>query len=247
MMGGGDTEGRVPGREAGRRGMAVAGTGRVMGPATVCRLFQVLVPDDSDAQSGADHVHLGVRLRRYRLTHDSSALDNFLQACRTHPLRWPTEGSLSAIAASARQAVVAIGRQAAALQTKVDGYVADYIVRKLVLRRLVAEACERRYIDWSATSLEQLRLVSPDASDFLGALPPTWAAAEASWFFFDRPDWGCLISMFACLWKEAADTWDGDAALAACASGDFPLAVRSLTQAHGVVPRPAAALRMCLG
>lgn len=230
-----------------RRGSAfvvvVAGMARVMGPTTVCRLFQVLVLDDDDAQPGADHVHLGVKLRRYRLTHDSSALDAFLQACHDNPLHWPPACSLPDIAAIARRVVVAVGRHTAALQTKVDGYVADHLVRKLVLRRLVAEAAERRYVDWSATSLEQLRLVSPDSGDFLAALPGTWSAADASWFFFDRPDWGCFVSMYACLWKEAADTWDGEAALAACASADFPLAARSLTQAHGVVPRPAAVLK----
>lgn len=216
-----------------------------MGPATVCRLFQVLVPDDSDAQTGADHVHLGIKLRRYRFTHDSSVLDTFLQACRANPLQWPPACSLPDIAAIARQVVLAVGRHTAALQTKVDGYVADYIVRKLVLRRLVAEAADGRYIDWSATSVEQLRLVSADSGGFLAALPSNWVAADASWFFFDRPDWGCLISMYACLWKEAADTWGGEAALAACASADFPMAVRSLTQAQGVVPRPAAVLK-CL-
>jgi hypothetical protein len=188
---------------------------------------------------------LGLKLRRYRFTHDSSMLESFLQACRTNPLQWPMPGSLPALAAAARVVVVAVGRQAVALQARVDGYVTDYLVRKLVLRRLVAEAREGRYIDWSATSLEQLRLTSADVGNFLARLPPQWSAADASWFFFDRPDWGVLISMYACLWKEAADTWDGDKVLTASASPDFPVMVRSLTQAHGVVPRPVTALRMC--
>ena len=220
-----------------------------MGAAAVLRLFQVLTPDDDrDAETGADHVHLGIKLRRYRFTHDSSALESFLRACRANPPRWPAQCcTLSPIAATAKRLVAAIGRQTAALQTKVEGYVADYLVRKLVLGHLVAQARAQRYIDWEATSLEQLRLISADAAEFLATLPPKWSAADASWFFFDRPDWGCLISMYACLWKEAADTWceQYKQALAACASEDFPLAVRALTEAHGVVPRPAAALRMC--
>jgi hypothetical protein len=49
------------------------------------------------------------------------------------------------------------------------------------------------------------------------------------------------------LWKEAADACSEQAehVLAACASEDFPVAVRALTEAHGQVPRPAAALRAC--
>lgn len=221
----------------------------MMGVAAVCRLFGVLTPDDDDGESNPDHhVRLGIKLRRYRFTRDSRELEVFLQACRRAPLCWPEQArGLANLATAARQVVLAVGRATAALQTRVDGYVADFLVRKLVLHRLVAEARAQRYIDWSATSLEQVRLVSADSSDALGSLPSKWTAADASWFFFDRPDWGCLISMFACLWKEVSEAGLGQfaALVSACESDDFPLAVQSLSESLGVVPRPLAALRMC--
>lgn len=244
--------GRVTARGGGRLAAPSAGLGRVMGVAAVCRLFGVLTPDEdgeADLETNLDnHVRLGIKLRRYRLTHDSSELEVFLQACRRAPLRWPDPSQgLASLATAARQVVLAVGRATSALQTRVDGYVADFLVRKLVLHRLVAEARAQRYIDWSATSLEQVRLISADSSDALGSLPPKWTAAEASWFLFDRPDWACFISMFACLWKEAAQACQGDVApmVAACESDDFPLAVRSLSDSLGVVPRPLSALRIC--
>lgn len=218
-----------------------------MGVASTCRLFQILKPLVDGEDDSGEVVRLGVKRRRHAMTSNSAEAETFLQACCKNPLQWPESLALPDLAAAARRALIGIGRVSSALQTKVDGYVCDHLVRKLVMRRLVSEARCQRFVDWSSTSISEVRLVSPDASEFLAQLPARWSAAEASSFFFGRPDWACFISMYACLWKEVAQAWpeEADALLVICRSQRFSDAVESLKECQGVAPRPVQAMRQC--
>lgn len=82
------------------------------------------------------------------------------------------------------------------LQGSMDGYLCLSLNRK----RLFGALTLYPELDWSTVTLGQLREVSPDRGEHLSCFPHEWIAQEASRLVFSRPDWGLLISMYACLW-----------------------------------------------
>jgi hypothetical protein len=77
-------------------------------------------------------------------------------------------------------------------------------VRKTVLRKLIfACPAAHRAGDWHAVSREDLQRWAPDEVDALGGFPETASADSMSMLVFDRPDWGLLIPLWACLCKPA--------------------------------------------
>lgn len=77
-------------------------------------------------------------------------------------------------------------------------------VRKTVLRKLIfACPAAQRAEDWHVVSRADLQRWAPDEADVLGGFPETENADSMSMLVFDRPDWGLLISLWACLCKPA--------------------------------------------
>ena len=80
------------------------------------------------------------------------------------------------------------------------GYIFKSVVRKLMLACPAASASEA---DWANVSRLQLQAWSPDETHALTSFGEKGNAQSMSMLLFDRPDWGLLISMWACLCKPA--------------------------------------------
>ena len=80
---------------------------------------------------------------------------------------------------------------------------ANGYVRKTVIRTLML-ACPSILMnaDWGGVLRTDLQTWSPDATDVLEQFPPATSAETISMFMFGRPDWGLLVSMWGCLWKQ---------------------------------------------
>lgn len=237
-----------------------------MGVATTCKLLGVIEqatggdeapshvagagPAGEEAAGAAGEIlELGAGRRRYKLTRDPSGLAAFLDGCRKHKLTWPDWDKPHAIGeatVAARQAIASIGR-VSGIPTKANGYVCEYVARKLVVGQLVAAARKGCYVDWSAVPLTALRAAAPDEYDLAASLPTAWTAGEASAFMFDRPDWGIFISMFACLFKEVTDHYAGaDQAVLveACGSANLGATAQLQRTRVGCAPRPLDVVRL---
>ena len=81
-----------------------------------------------------------------------------------------------------------------------DGYAKKTLIRKLIF------ACPRSWhaADWAAVSRKDLQAWSPDEAGVLKAFPETETAESISTLLFGRPDWGLLVSCWACVWKPAS-------------------------------------------
>jgi len=77
-----------------------------------------------------------------------------------------------------------------------SGYLRLSLHRKLLLGLL-----QTRAVDWQAVSAAQVRAASPDEGNHLECFPRSWSAREISLVIFSRPDWGLLVSSFACMWS----------------------------------------------
>jgi hypothetical protein len=79
------------------------------------------------------------------------------------------------------------------------GYVRKTVLRKLIFACPTALSAE----DWHTVTRVDLQRWAPDEAGVLSNFPETESAASMSMFLFDRPDWGLLISCWACLCKPA--------------------------------------------
>ena len=115
-----------------------------------------------------------------------------------------------------------------------NNYVLDSIVRKHVLARA------RSVQGWEQCSLETLMSLSVDQCKCLQSLPRDWLAAEASLLICCRADWPMLVSMYLCLWHEAADTMpEAQAVLAAALQdGQAEKVISDFRQRNGFAPHP---------
>ncbi len=130
--------------------------------------------------------------------------------------------------------------------TKGGGYyVADLIVRKLLLGQLVVSD---QAIDWSQLRISDLKELCPDQSGFLEELPTSWSATDASSFFLGRPDQPLLLSKFFCLWKGAVSAVEARPAalLSLVGTERFAACIAAHEQETGAGASPSAALQRCL-
>ena len=81
-----------------------------------------------------------------------------------------------------------------------NGYVATFVGRKALLAMLAQGDIT---VDWSKLHREDLEELCCDQNGFLAEFDSSWSAADISNFIFGRPDWGMLVSLFACLWHDA--------------------------------------------
>jgi len=79
------------------------------------------------------------------------------------------------------------------------GYVRKTVLRKLIFACPAAHSAE----DWHVVTRADLQRWAPDEADVLGGFPETESADSMSVLVFDRPDWGLLISLWACLCNPA--------------------------------------------
>ena len=117
-----------------------------------------------------------------------------------------------------------------------EGYVVDFIVRKLTMGRL----SRWRQYDWSSMSRDQLRTISADSHELLSELPMGWSAEEVSAFVCGRRDWPFLASTYMCAWKEVADAWPDDYSRCFDALPMLKEAAQSFHRGHGFAPHPYA-------
>jgi hypothetical protein len=127
-----------------------------------------------------------------------------------------------------------------------NGYVRKSVIRKLILACPHARSAD----DWGKVSRVDLQSWSPDAAGVLGEFPASATADSISSLLFGRPDWGLLVSMWACLWKPtlpilAKAGWDatGIGPEQADAIGRAAVALHAAT---GSEITPAAAVRKWL-
>ena len=173
--------------------------------------------------------------------HDTEVAANFLQACHSQAVMWASvlEEREWVAAADKLQSIVAAvaeGWRGGKPSTELDGYAQGQLLNKLML---VCLQCGKLQVDWSQVSLSELAKFVPDQHAWLQQLH-NMTAAEASNLFFDRPDWGMFICMFASLWHDVLQhRHQGlESMLDRMATPAFEASVRALPQAtgHNVCP-----------
>ena len=115
-----------------------------------------------------------------------------------------------------------------------EGYVVDFIVRKLTMGRL----SRWRQYDWSSMSRDQLRTISADSHELLSKLPMGWSAEEVSAFVCGRRDWPFLASTYMCLWKAVVDALGEDYSRCFDALPALHEGAQSFHSAHRFAPHP---------
>lgn len=127
------------------------------------------------------------------------AFSDFRRACRQAQGTWEqvlAETSIARIGAGVEAIVndippgaVPVGR----------GYVRKTVLRKLIFACPAALSAE----DWHTVTRVDLQRWAPDEAGVLSNFPDTESADSMSMLLFDRPDWGLLIPLWACLCKPA--------------------------------------------
>lgn len=145
--------------------------------------------------AGKRSILLGLTAAQYVFTDDASVLQTFLDEARavTPSVNCiiksppPSEQNAQTITEDiiahgkeVRKALQHVGKQTNALKTKGgDGYVTDFLVRKMVLGRLSQSYTPGSDQGWDDVSITDLRQVSADSREHLATLPDRWSATQA--------------------------------------------------------------------
>ena len=186
-----------------------------------------------------ESLHLGLTRRAYRQTGGSERLGDLLRAARE--FRPPPEvvnaATFKEMVLWAEEFDKFLGWKSATWRGQ-NGYVHDFLRRKLVLGQLSASS-SRADVDWSEVPMDILMRMSPDQGGHLTSVPAKWSAAQLSRYCTERDDWGVFVSMFACLWgavtKAKAYKGHRDAMIALASSDQFRAAAQDHIQKYGVV------------
>lgn len=124
----------------------------------------------------------------------------FREACRAAQPAWEkVRGRTSerAVAETAKD-IVDILSGIGCPVPRSNGYVRKTVIRSLML------ACPSilQNAEWGGVLRTDLQAWAPDQTGALEQFPPTTSAEHLSMFMFGRPDWGLLVSMWCCLWKQ---------------------------------------------
>ena len=122
-----------------------------------------------------------------------------------------------------------------------EGYVVDFIVRKLTMGRLAQWRLQTQC--WSSMSRDQLWTISADSHELLSELPMGWSAEEVSAFVCGRRDWPFLASTYMCLWKDGADAMPSEYGRCFDVLQELKDAAQAFHNAHGFAPHPYVLVR----
>lgn len=213
------------------------GVGRFMGALSTCRLFGLIEAEDSvsnDIQALATSqgevepetaLTLGLQRGQYRFTGDRTLLKSLWEHTSAHTAFCTDLGSVDTpddllLAARAVKAMlVTLGQRVPSLRTKSGGYVCQFVSRKILIAHVAWRSPSQ--FDWESIPVSTLKECCPDQSSQLDTVPSRWSAADLSRCIFGRHDWGLLVSMAGCLWKEPLDKWPQEQVMAAVQSDDF--------------------------
>ena len=229
------------------------GVARFMGLATTSVHMGVLRARTRSDESSGKCVSVGLTGIEYVFTGDHSQLSAFLDAVRegenahASTLGLVERPCLDAgnaadlamadvlnFSAELRRLLKSVGG-VVPLGTKAgEGYVVDFIVRKLTMGRLSRWTLH----SWSIMGREQLRTISADSHELLSELPKAWSAEDVSAFVCGRRDWPFLASTYMCLWKDVADKMPRDYSRCFDALPMLKEAAQSFHRAHGFAPHP---------
>ena len=226
-------------RQLGRQGVS-----RCLGSVALCKVFKVIacVPDDYCA--GNEVLHLGLTESAYKFTGDSSMLAALLRhvdpSCIAGEVTDAT--SLQAYSDAVRTALVQLGGDVPAMQTKAEGHVLTWLTRKLMIAKVAYSAT---CIDWAMVPASSLQRSVPDQRQHVRSVPQTWSAKDLSMLLCERVDWVLFVSLFACLWSEALRLWHGEVGelLNISSSDAFAREIRKFKEEHATTPCPATVLQ----
>jgi len=172
-------------------------------------------------------------------------LAEFRQACRDARETWHSllgETSIASIGAGVLAVVEGFSPHGLAL----NGYTKKSLIRKLIF------ACPHSWHakDWDAVSRKDLQEWSPDERGVLNVFSETETAESISYLLFGRPDWGLLVSSWACVWKPALpELRKNGVSLGSISSGNAEAIARAAAVLHqetGAEGTAAAAVRRWL-
>ena len=233
--------GGVPTHKVEMEQLSRQGVARFMGSLSVGRNFGIIEVAKTEAEVRAQtELTLGLMQRKY-VTGNAVSADLKTLVGRANSSMFAGEivddESLRACCDSVRNELVDLGKHVPALQTKSEGYVLDWICRKFVLAAL---SHNHSKLHWEHVSLQTLRQACADQRCTLDTVPPHWNAKTLSEFFTGRADWAMLVSMFACLFGEAASAWPDrvDEMKQALCSGEFEAALDEFKKTNGRTPCP---------
>jgi len=175
-------------------------------------------------------------------------LAEFRQACRDARETWHSllgETSIASIGAGVLAVVEGLSSPHG-LVSAADGYTKKSLIRKLIF------ACPHSWHakDWDAVSRNNLQEWSPDEAGVLKAFSDTDTAESISNLLLGRPDWGLLVSCWACVWKPALpELRKNGVSLGSISSGNaeaIAQAAAALHQETGAEETAAAAVRRWL-
>ena len=230
--------------------LARKGVARFTGPARACAYAGVIEPVGEGDK--ADHC-LGKTHRGYKKKEDMATLQGLLEACVGLMPTWQrvlTSADLIEVVDAAQHLMASLCASCpGTIPAKgEDGsYVRPWLVRRIVLARLMHPEEAPYRVDWSAVSVEQLNRMVPDRGGALTEFPPQWSAQEIGDFLLDQPGAVAFASMLACLWSDAVAGRDGDEVLSAIESSEFPRVLSSLRRSLGTPAHPKNVLDAMLG
>ena len=236
------------------------GVARFMGLATTSVHMGVLRA--RSGESSEKCVSLGLTGLEYEFTGDHSRLSTFLDAVRAgemplikRPCRdagdLPPMADAGVVAmadvltfsAELRGLLKSVGGRVPLGTKGGEGYVVDFIVRKLTMGRLAQWGLSLQTQSWSCMSRDQLRTISADSHELLSELPMGWSAEEVSAFVCGRRDWPFLASTYMCLWKDVADAMPSEYGRCFDVLQELKDAAQAFHNAHGFAPHPYVLVR----
>ena len=117
-----------------------------------------------------------------------------------------------------------------------ENYNHVFVVRKILIGEV---AIQGSGMSWGTLDANTLLQWCPDRNDHMKTLPKK-PLRELSCLLVGRPDYGILLSMYACLWNDVEDMGTQEKLLEILAAADLRKEIRGYHQEHKVPPTLAA-------